>query len=385
MTKTAKNKLSTFIAEETFGDSFRTFKYCFEKVDVPSVVYDDSQDISFKKYGENEHFKGYKDLVGKANIYAQHPPLFRFFLDGSRRTYKVDDIAYNNRIYPIIAGQIGVGCCERHSPHIIKAKKIHRCNVIALPDCADKDGKGNLFFNNLTKKINRHPSLISRGLEVSKILNYADVDDSSKYEDKGIAKIQDEMIDDEKKIVFELVKEKALNENAYLIKDGSLEYASIKSDDTKDLSLIKNNYRRVVGVSKTFNPERCQDEKGKSNATRIANLPLFSRTAVYEYNSSRTGDVKFGIWYIRIRDAKYSYSPFAGIIKVQKIMVTDSEQNNGLDSAEIDAISANLINERNPVCYGSDNRWANHLYPIYLTERYLKSQYLSDSYFLNLF
>jgi hypothetical protein len=378
-------KISSFLAKETFGDSFKTYKYCFEKVDVPTLVYDDTQDICFKKYGETDHFKGYKDLSNKAILYSSHRPLFRFFLDGSRRTYKVDDIAYNNRIYPVIAGQIGVGCCERFSPHDIKSKKSHRCNVIALPDCADKDGKGDLFFNNLTKKLNRHPSLVSKGIEISKILNYADIDDSSKYEDKGIAKIQDEMIDDEKNIVIELVKEKALNEDAYLIKDGSLEYASIKTNDPKDLSTIKNNYRRVVGVSKSFNPERCQDERGKSNATRIANLPLYNRTAVYEYASSRTGDVKFGIWYIRIRDAKYSHSPFAGIIKVQKIMVTDNENENGLDSAEIDAISANLINERNPVCYGSDNRWANHLYPIYLTERFIKSQYLSDSFFLNLF
>lgn len=379
------DKLSTFIADETSGDSFKTYKYCFEKIDVPTLVYDDSQDISFKKYGETDQFKGYKELESKAKLYSKHPPLFRFFLDGSRRTYKVDDIAYNNRIYPVIAGQIGVGCCERHSPNYVNAKKTHRCNVIALPDCADKDGKGDLFFNNLTKKINKQQSLIRNGISISKILSYADIDDSSKYEDKGIAKIQDEMIDDEKNIVIELVKEKALNEDAYLMKDGSLEYASIKTNDPRDLSTIKNNYRRVVGVSKSFNPERCQDERGKSNATRIANLPLYNRTAVYEYVSSRTGDIKFGIWYIRIRDASYSHSPFAGIIKVQKIMVTDNEYENGLDSAEIDAISANLINERNPVCYGSDKRWANHLYPIYLTERFIKSQYLSDNYFLNLF
>jgi hypothetical protein len=41
-----------------------------------------------------------------------------------------------------------------------------------------------------------------------------------------------------------------------------------------------------------------------------------------------------------------------------------------------------IINERNPVCYGSDDRWANHLYPIYLTEKYIKSQYLVKLDFL---
>ena len=103
------------------------------------------------------------------------------------------------------------------------------------------------------------------------------------------------------------------------------------------------------------------------------------------YETSRVGDVKFAIWYLRIREAIRTASPFDGIIKIQKILVTDDEKKNGLETTEIDSISANLINERNPVCYGSDNRWANHLYPIYLTERYLKSQYLSDAFFLNIF
>lgn len=221
------SKLSTLLAQETAGNSFKTYKYCFEKVNVPTVVYDDTQEISFKRYGETDCFKGYKDLTEKAKRISEYPPLFKFFLDGSRRTYKVDDVAYNNRIYPIVAGQIGVGCCERINPNDVKVKKIYKSFVISLPECADKDGKGNLFFNNLVKKVNNHPTLISRNLNFEKILCYEDRGDSDKYENKGIATIQDEMIDSEKRIVVELVKAKALNEDSYLIKDGSLEYANL--------------------------------------------------------------------------------------------------------------------------------------------------------------
>ena len=56
-----------------------------------------------------------------------------------------------------------------------------------------------------------------------------------------------------------------------------------------------------------------------------------------------------------------------------------------LDTEEVDLISANIINERNPVCYGEDNRWANHLYPVYVTECYAKSKYLISTMFMNLF
>ena len=73
------------------------------------------------------------------------------------------------------------------------------------------------------------------------------------------------------------------------------------------------------------------------------------------------------------------------LVKIEKILITEDEIENGLNSEEIDLITANIINERNPVCYGKDARWANHLYPVYLTENFIKSKYLSDINFLNLF
>ena len=67
------------------------------------------------------------------------------------------------------------------------------------------------------------------------------------------------------------------------------------------------------------------------------------------------------------------------------MLMTGSEAENGLESDEIDMITANIINERNPVCYGNDARWANHLYPVYMTECYCKSRFKSDISFINLF
>ena len=62
----------------------------------------------------------------------------------------------------------------------------------------------------------------------------------------------------------------------------------------------------------------------------------------------------------------------------------DEEIENGIDSDVIDLISANIINERNPTCYGTDRRWANHLYPVFLTESYVKSKYISTEMFLHM-
>jgi hypothetical protein len=194
------------------------------------------------------------------------------------------------------------------------------------------------------------------------------------------------MIESEKKIVAALSDKQLINQTKYLTKDGSLQYKPMKTSDFKELSKFKNHYKSVVGISKMFNPELCRNKDGKSNADKIADLKLFNRTPVYKYQTEIVGsDVFFAIWYVRIREKEHSASPFAGVVKIEKILITEDEMENGLDSQEVDFITANIINERNPVCYGKDDRWANHLYPIYLTETFIKSKYLSDINFLNLF
>lgn len=385
-------KVLPLIENITSGKSYKTHKYCFDGVEMPNLIYEDNQNLTLKKYGETEKLSATRCLHGKAKqIQKFSKPIFRYFLDGSRRTYKVDDMAFNNRVYPVIAGQIGVGCCERDLQGNLKNKYIENLLVLSLPENASKESKKDLFFNNLVKKINENDFLKSRGIEFHKILDYQDkkLQAGEKYENLGIAKIQDEMIEQEKKIVVMLAQRNQLNEGAFLLKDGSLEYKTMKSGSYKDLSILKSNYKCVVGVSKSFNPEKCLDSKGKSNAKKIAELKTYHRTPAFMFESNmakgRDGNVKFAIWYLRIRDAQYSASPFEGVIKVEKILVSPDEQDYGLNSEEIDIISANLINERNPVCYGKDTRWANHLYPVYLTESFIKSKYLSNEYFINLF
>ena len=135
-----------------------------------------------------------------------------------------------------------------------------------------------------------------------------------------------------------------------------------------------------------FNPELLAGRKKILTAKNIAELPPYYRTPAFRYhNRDFSGDTQYAIWYVRIRDMKYSNSPFAGVLKLEKILVTEDERENGLPTDEVDMITANIINERNPVCYGSDERWANHLYPIYLTESFLKSQFLGDHFFISLF
>lgn len=87
------------------------------------------------------------------------------------------------------------------------------------------------------------------------------------------------MVEAEKRMFAELVRDKRLGQDAYLPKDGSLEYKIMKSgrEDLRTLQKIKHNYSWVIGVSKSFNPESCLDHTGKPNSNYIADLPVFQR------------------------------------------------------------------------------------------------------------
>lgn len=75
-----------------------------------SVIEYDFCDHSYaEKPGETERILGSKDISRIAEDWRDSAPAFRFFLDGSRRTYKIADIPIDMQCYPLVAGQVGVG------------------------------------------------------------------------------------------------------------------------------------------------------------------------------------------------------------------------------------------------------------------------------------
>lgn len=384
-------KVMEIIAKETNGKSYNTEKYSFDTSGIPSFDYDDTSNrvMRWKDVAETEDPKKPVNLAPLAKEIIGQTPWISYFLDGSRHVYKVDDISYNKKVYPVIAGQIGIGCCHRIN-RSLSPELFYRRLVIALPKVSYHDGWGEeAYFASKVAKINNSPELKRFKIEFDRILTYREPDDKSKgkIEDNGIAEIQDYMMISEKQMVAELAIAGKLNQDNYLLKDGSLEYTEDvrRTKNIYSLEKIKHNYRWVIGVSKSFNPESLLDHKGKPNANYIADLPLYHRTpaALYE-NREFLGDVKFAVWYIRIRDKRQTRTPFDGVVKAEKILMPEEEAK-GLNSEDIDMLSANIVNERNPTCYGTDKRWANHLYPVYLTEAYIKSKYMSTEMFLHLF
>ncbi len=362
---------------------FDTFRRCLDRERASLVEFDDLERAFMSEQGETVRYGGPRDVSAIATIWQEREPAFRLFLDGSRRTYKIADIPIGSQVFPIIAGQVGVGVCKRENRRL-SACDLTLHTVLAFPEKLDTEGKNEkqhrAFLADLAAKLNSAQSRV----HLDALLLYSS-QAKENFEDKGIARVQEYMIEQEKAMVQSLVQRSLINDRSWLIKDGSLEYNRISDkDDRFAFSRIRSNYKRVVGVSKSFNPELAKLNSNRSAAGMIAKLKPFERTPAAKYKTDRV-EGKFAVWYVRLRDPRKHRGPFDGIVKVEKILVTDQEAEYGLDSSEVDNISAWLVNERNPVCYGKDDRWANHLYPVFLTETFIKSKYRGTAHFINLF
>lgn len=301
------DKIMEFISKETRGTSYKTFKYSFDSIGLPDINYDNDKNkvMKWKEIGETTKHKEAVPLKSRADKILKNNPIFSYFLDGSRRTFKVDDISYDKQVFPVIAGQIGVGCCKRINKRM-KSEKFYKESIIVLPDKSYTDTWDiEQYFSKMTRDLNEQNKTNKHFFELSSILSYkTSTLNNTKLEDRGIAVIQDRMVELEKSMVHELVKENKLNQDNYLLKDGSLEYKVMNkgNENLRELSKIKNNYNWVVGVSKSFNPESCKDHTGKPNSDYIANLPVYHRTPVARFeNKDFLGDVQFAVWYIRLR------------------------------------------------------------------------------------
>lgn len=390
-------KILDFIEKKGDGayHCYKTKKISLDSSDAEILNYDDKPASTTKssKIAESDMSLVHKILINRRLI-EHSRPIFSFFLDGSRHVYKIDDMAIGKKIFPVLAGQIIVGCCERKDRDTFKPYAINHRIVLSLPDDFDIDDEGEHFCRLYCEEINNHIKgmrfVESTQLSIDKILLYKTDkrnshqgnSDKDNYKNRGTAKIQAEMTDEEQCLVANLCENNKLDDAHYLIKDGSLEYnPSFSNFSQSQRTMAIENYRYVVGVSKSFDPELLPDFEGHRLSRTIASLKPFERTKAYRYTSAANG-VQYAVWYLRLRNSDFRETNFSDIVKCEMVIINEDDQ---MSTDLINTISANLIKEAYPVCFGNDTRWANHLYPVYLTETFCKSKYFNNDVILNLF
>lgn len=295
--------------------------------------------------------------------------ILTYFMDGSRRTYQIADIVDDgSRYMPLVAGQVGVAVLKRDREGRLSPMR-DLCDfslILAFPDRIDEQAlKG--YQHDIKDRT-------GMSLELARYSTRVDVGEN--LLDKGVAAIMRRMHDAEVRAVERLADANQLDGYNWLVIDGPLRF---KEMSTRRLDVLQFQY--VLGLSKSFRPGFTVGRgRHKADIGAIAaNLGFGQRTGTFRAEHDHN---RLGVWYLRLR--RKWQSPLQGTVKAECYALAKAHEC-GLDSDTVDALSSHLLRERNVTPYGVDPRWANHIYPIFCSENYVKSSFISDASFLALF
>jgi hypothetical protein len=124
-----------------------------------------------------------------------------------------------------------------------------------MPDYFDYDEGGDNFCRSKCESINEEisklPFIKERGIAIDKILLYNTENKNKEngkenYKNSAVAKIQNEMVDEEQLLVAELCRQNKLDSLHWLVKDGSLEYNPGYSNlDLTEWNNLRANYQQL--------------------------------------------------------------------------------------------------------------------------------------------
>lgn len=299
------------------------------------------------------------------NIYRPTPSLnreenhlFRFFIDGSIRTYFLGTGIEGSRSFPIELAQIGSAVIKREDDGQLKVLDRKQRIILLLP----KQNQG--ISDTLWEQIRRVDK--PEWLEVVDFTLPDRLADTKKDpRDKAGAKARSEM----HKLEIDLIKstDKLRNENTWLILDGAVKFVE------EDIWNSWKDNPYLIGVAKSFRKDPMfqfgrRATQRKDITSILAGLPHAHRTVAF---SAYEGQVAF--WYVRLREQKELDYPLMGVIKVE----LPRPDKTPVPSELADLISRALVAERNVTPYGLDRRWHCSLYPIHIAEQVIKNRFFS--------
>ncbi|GJQ27289.1 MAG: hypothetical protein HBSAPP02_23210 [Phycisphaerae bacterium] len=306
-------------------------------------------------------------------LYVDVPPLpredqhvFRYFVDGSVKTFFLGTLVEHERNTPVLLGQLGAAAVNREDDGRVHVAVEHNRKRIVL--LLNKSQVSDPVWSKALTALRNAGSPIPMGLVDS------DDDDphntsksfGSNKEPRSRAahKANWEMRLLERDLLRDLLAEHDRT-GAWIAVDGGL------GKEFKEKSFD----RGFVGVIKNFSKEQVLELTSRGKTVRLslfqllANLQVNQRTAAFGRGE---GHVVF--WYIRIREQKHLEYPLMGVMKIEY----PNPSRNKVDSDRIDHLSRALVAERCVTPHGKDRRWHAHLYPIYLAEEVIKNGFYSE-------
>ena len=152
---------------------------------------------------------------------------FAYFMDGSRQAWKIAEFGHGGKIWPIVVGQIGVALCRRENRQMKtdgSDSRIYK-TILSVPQkicgLGVSDAENKKRLEKIKAEVNARLRWNGR-VQIDDVLTYADKEDDKT--NLAISRIQALMVATEKRTIYTLAESGRLSDEAYLIKDGSLEY-----------------------------------------------------------------------------------------------------------------------------------------------------------------
>jgi hypothetical protein len=248
-----------------------------------------------------------------SNIYKPTPPLFRqqkhlfrFFIDGSIRSYFLATGIEGTRSFPIELAQIGATVVQREDTGQIKVHSHKQKVLLLLPK--QNQGVSDTLWDKL-RKIGKPDFLDIIDFTLPDRLS----DTKKDPRDKAGAKARSDM----HKLEIELIKstDAIRNDDSLLILDGSVKF--VEEDIWESWKSKPSPY--LIGVAKSFRKDPMfqfgqRPSQRKDITAILAGLPHAHRTAAFSADGG-----KIAFWYVRLREQKELDYPLMGVIKVDGI------------------------------------------------------------------
>ena len=340
---------------------------CYAPKNVEPLVPDETEDEHRPSYAPFEEPRPETEqvVVGENDSDAQQ--LFRYFVDGSMRTtnagYVVDS---NDRYLPIFIAQIAVAA-TRLDTKGLRVGEYRNRNVFFLPDTfteADKDEAEQLVKS--AAGSSRWPLALDFECYV--------LEEGTEPVDAARKKVLAGMHEMEIALIKDLADSDKVTRDDMLMIDGSLQFYG-------NLDRAREAFRNVVGVAKSFDLHQRvgTGRNAKQVGALVAGLRHRHRTPARKITVSRT-NLAIGAWYLRLHSAKHlaGLGIDDGVVKLELFPDGEAGHQRPLPTDRCDLISRNVLALRHPTTPSTDPRWASHLYPIHLTERYIRTRFRDE-------
>lgn len=302
-----------------------------------------------------------------SNIYRPTPPLFRqqkhlfrFFIDGSIRSYFLATGIEGTRSFPIELAQIGATVVQREDTGQIEVHSHKQKVLLLLPK--QNEGVSDTLWDKL-RKIGKPDFLDIIDFTLPDSLSNTKKDPR----DKAGAKARSEM----HKLEIALIKstDAIRNDDSLLILDGSVKF--VEEDIWESWKSKPSPY--LIGLAKSFRKDPMfqfgqRPSQRKDITAILAGLPHAHRTVAFSADGG-----KIAFWYVRLREQKELDYPLMGVVKVE-IPRPDLSP---VPTELADLLSRALVAERSVTPYGLDRRWHCSLYPIHIAEEVIKNRFYS--------